>query len=93
MADLVPWHASQIQLGSTLLAIETLEGAAREMEQHRLSIFQRATFSNVDSLGMQVRTKEQRLGRYGRQNGYFSSLSLKLGSLLRAGAAYQDLTG
>ncbi len=54
---------------------------------------ERATFSNVDSLGMQVRTKEQRLGRYGRQNGYFSSLSLKLGSLLRAGAAYQDLTG
>ena len=42
---------------------------------------------------MQVRTKEQRLGRYGRQNGYFASLSLKLGSLLKAGAAYQDLTG
>jgi len=54
---------------------------------------ERATFSNVDSLGMQVRTKEQRLGRYGRQSGYFASLTFKLGSLLRAGAAYQDLTG
>ena len=54
---------------------------------------ERATFSNVDSLGMQVRTKEQGLGRYGRQSGYFASLTLNLGSILRAGAAYQDLTG
>ena len=54
---------------------------------------ERASFSAVDSLGMQVITKEGRLGRYGRQNGYYASLNLSLGRLLRAGAAYQDLTG
>ena len=54
---------------------------------------ERASFSTNDSLGMQIITKESRLGRYGKQNGYYASLNIKLGSLLRAGAAYQDLTG
>ena len=54
---------------------------------------ERASFSSVDNIGMQVITKESRLGRYGRQNGFYASLNLRLGSLLRTGAAYQDLTG
>ena len=54
---------------------------------------ERASFSTVDNIGMQVITKESRLGRYGKQNGFYASLNLRLGSLLRAGAAYQDLTG
>ena len=54
---------------------------------------ERASFSTNDSLGMQIITKESRLGRYGKQNGYYASLNIRLGSLLRAGAAYQDLTG
>jgi len=54
---------------------------------------ERASFSSVDNIGMQVITKESRLGRYGKQNGYYASLNLRLGSFFRAGAAYQDLTG
>jgi len=54
---------------------------------------ERVSFSTVNDTGMQIITKESRLGRYGRQNGYYASLSLRLGSMLRAGAAYQDLTG
>ena len=38
-------------------------------------------------------TKESKLGRYGKQKGFYAHLGMKIGSLLRAGASYQNLMG
>ena len=38
-------------------------------------------------------TKDQKLGTYGKQNGYYSSLSIGLGSLVDAVMAFQNLNG
>ena len=38
-------------------------------------------------------TKDQKLGTYGKQNGYYSSLSIVLGSLVDATMAFQNLNG
>ena len=53
---------------------------------------ERSTF--VTSLGeTRVVTKESKLGRYGEQKGYYANLGIKIGSILKAGASYQNLVG
>ena len=54
---------------------------------------ERATFElGVDNKGNIV-TKSKKLGLYGRQNGFFSSLTLNLGPLFDARLAFQSLNG
>ncbi len=53
---------------------------------------ERSTF--VTSRGeTRVVTKESKLGRYGEQKGFYAHLGMKIGSLLKAGASYQNLLG
>jgi len=53
---------------------------------------ERATF--VTSSGVtEVVTKESKLGRYGKQKGYYAHLGIQIGSILKAGASYQNLLG
>ena len=53
---------------------------------------ERATF--VTSFGeTKVVTKESKLGRYGEQKGFYAHLGINIGSILKAGASYQNLLG
>ena len=53
---------------------------------------ERATF--VTSFGeTKVVTKESKLGRYGEQKGFYAHLVINIGSILKAGASYQNLLG
>ena len=58
---------------------------------------ERATFSVDNSLGIYnsgaIIAKSNKLGKYGKQKGYFSSITFKLGSYLGASASYQNLLG
>ncbi|MBH10110.1 MAG: hypothetical protein CMG74_07135 [Candidatus Marinimicrobia bacterium] len=59
---------------------------------------ERATFSSLASSTLQgntgtIVTKANKLGRYGKQNGYFSRLTIDLGSFLQGGFSYQNLQG
>ena len=60
---------------------------------------ERATFSstNVDILSGgsfgEIITKDSRLGKFGKQKGYFSTLSLDLGAMIGASMSYQNLFG
>ena len=60
---------------------------------------ERATFTstNVGSLTGadvgQIITKDSRLGKFGKQKGYFSTLSIDLGAMVGASMSYQNLFG
>ncbi len=54
---------------------------------------ERATFQNISGNQGIIITKSKKLGIYGKQNGFFSSLSLDLGSLFDAGMTFQSLNG
>ena len=45
---------------------------------------ERATFKALVEIKGIIVTKDQKLGTYGKQNGYYSSLSIGLGSLVDA---------
>ena len=54
---------------------------------------ERATFELGDDDRGNIITKSKKLGLYGPQNGFYSSLLLNLGSLFDAKMAFQSLTG
>ena len=60
---------------------------------------ERATFSSrtIGSLSGanigEIITKDNRLGKFGKQKGYFSTLSLDLGSIIGGSMSYQNLFG
>ena len=54
---------------------------------------ERATFQSISGNQGTIVTKDQKLGTYGKQNGYYSSLSIGLGSLVDAVMAFQNLNG
>ena len=60
---------------------------------------ERATFSstNIGSLSGadvgEIITKDSRLGKFGKQKGYFSTLSIDLGSMVGTSMSYQNLFG
>jgi len=60
---------------------------------------ERATFSslnNTSDSGIrtgEIITKDSRLGKFGKQKGYFSTLSLDLGAMIGSSMSYQNLFG
>ena len=54
---------------------------------------ERATFQSISGNQGVIVTKSKKLGIYGKQNGFFSSLNLDLGKLFDAGMAFQSLNG
>jgi len=54
---------------------------------------ERATFQSISGNQGKISTKASKLGTYGKQNGFYSSLNINLGSLFDAGMAFQNLTG
>ena len=54
---------------------------------------ERATFQGVSGNQGAIVTKSKKLGLYGKQNGFYSSLILDLGSLFDARMAFQSLNG
>ncbi len=54
---------------------------------------ERATFQGITGNQGTIITKSKKLGSYGPQNGYYSSLNIGLGSLFDAGMAFQNLNG
>ena len=60
---------------------------------NRLYGIERISFTKNNSNQILLRTKESRLGRFGKQNGYFSGASLNLGSIFQANISYHDMMG
>ena len=54
---------------------------------------ERATFQSISGNQGTIITKASKLGTYGNQNGFYSSLNIDLGSLFDAGLAFQNLKG
>tara|TARA_B110000438_G_scaffold28507_2_gene27555 strand:- start:9241 stop:10827 length:1587 start_codon:yes stop_codon:yes gene_type:complete len=54
---------------------------------------ERATFQSISGNQGTIITKSSKLGTYGKQNGFYSSLNIDLGSLFDAGMAFQNLKG
>ena len=54
---------------------------------------ERATFQSISGNQGTIITKASKLGTYGKQNGFYSSLNINLGSLFDAGMAFQNLRG
>ena len=54
---------------------------------------ERATFQSISGNQGTIITKSKKLGTYGKQNGYYSSLGIDLGSLFDAVMAFQNLNG
>ena len=54
---------------------------------------ERATFELDENNRGNIITKSSQLGIYGKQNGFYSSLTFDLGSLLDASMAFQSLNG
>ena len=54
---------------------------------------ERATFQSVSGNQGTIVTKSKKLGSYGKQNGFFSSLNIDLGSLFDFGLSFQNLSG
>ena len=54
---------------------------------------ERATFQSISGNQGTIITKASKLGTYGKQNGFYSSLNIDLGSLFDAGLAFQNLKG
>ena len=54
---------------------------------------ERATFQSISGNTGTIITKSQKLGLYGKQNGFYSSLNLDIGGLINASLAFQNLNG
>jgi hypothetical protein len=54
---------------------------------------ERATFQSISGNQGTIITKANKLGTYGKQKGFYSSLNIDLGSLFDAGMAFQNLNG
>ena len=54
---------------------------------------ERATFQSINGNQGKIVTKARKLGTYGKQNGFYSSMNLNLGSLIDARLAFQNLNG
>ncbi len=54
---------------------------------------ERATFQSISGKQGQIVTKASKMGTYGKQNGFYSSLNLNLGSMFDANMAFQNLKG
>ena len=54
---------------------------------------ERATFQSISGNQGTIITKASKLGTYGKQNGFYSSLNIDLGSLFDVGLAFQNLKG
>jgi hypothetical protein len=54
---------------------------------------ERATFQSISGNQGTIITKASKLGTYGKQDGFYSSLNINLGSLFDAGMAFQNLKG
>ena len=54
---------------------------------------ERSAFKSSSDNQGEIVTKSERLGTYGKQNGFFSSLNINLGDLFDAGFSYQNLSG
>ena len=54
---------------------------------------ERATFQSISGNQGTIITKSKKLGVYGKQNGFYSSLNISLGSLFDAGLSFQNLNG
>jgi hypothetical protein len=54
---------------------------------------ERSTFKSISGNQGEIITKASKLGSYGKQNGFFSSLKLDLGTMILARASYQSLNG
>ena len=54
---------------------------------------ERATFKSISGNQGEIVTKASKLGTYGKQNGFYSSLTLDLGSIFDARMAFQSLNG
>ena len=54
---------------------------------------ERATFQSITGNQGTIITKSKKLGTYGKQNGFYSSLNISLGSLFDSGLAFQNLNG
>ena len=54
---------------------------------------ERATFQSISGNTRTIITKSQKLGLYGKQNGFYSSLNLDVGGLINASLAFQNLNG
>ncbi len=54
---------------------------------------ERAVFQSITGNQGTIVTKSEKLGKYGPQNGFYSSLNLDLGPLFDAGMSFQSLNG
>ena len=54
---------------------------------------ERATFQSISGNQGTIITKASKLGRFGKQNGFFSGLNINLGSIFDVGFSYQNLKG
>ncbi len=54
---------------------------------------ERSAFKSSSNNQGEIVTKSERLGTYGKQNGFYSSLNINLGGLFDAGFSYQNLNG
>ncbi len=54
---------------------------------------ERAIFQSINGNQGKIVTKAKKLGTYGKQNGFFASLNLDLGSLVDARLSFQNLNG
>ena len=54
---------------------------------------ERATFQSNSLNQGKIITKSSKLGMFGKQNGFYSSLDISIGSLFDAGISYQNLNG
>ena len=60
---------------------------------NRLYEIERVSLTRTDDNQINLKTKESSLGRFGEQKGYFVRLRLNMGSLIEAGASYNDMLG
>lgn len=60
---------------------------------NRLYEIERVSFSKGANNQINLKTKESRLGRYGEQKGYFTRMTLNMGSMLEASTSYNDMLG
>ena len=54
---------------------------------------ERATFQSISGNRGTIVTKSQKLGTYGKQNGFYSLLNLDMGNLFSTSVAFQNLNG
>jgi len=60
---------------------------------NRMYELERISFIRDNSSQVLLRTKESKLGRYGKQQGYFSGASLSFGDILQGNLSYTNMTG